>query len=73
MKSVFFHRLRTGATALTAALLLSAGAGLSEPQHGISMYGDPALPPDFVSLPHVNANAPKGGVFVDGRLAASTV
>jgi peptide/nickel transport system substrate-binding protein len=25
------------------------------------MYGDPALPPDFVSLPQANPDAPKGG------------
>ena len=25
------------------------------------MYGDPALPPDFVSLPYANPDAPKGG------------
>nr|WP_112309560.1 extracellular solute-binding protein [Pseudogemmobacter bohemicus] len=25
------------------------------------MYGEPALPPDFVSLPQVNPDAPKGG------------
>ncbi|MBE0413412.1 MAG: ABC transporter substrate-binding protein [Yoonia sp.] len=25
------------------------------------MYGDPALPPDFVSLPYVNPDAPPGG------------
>ncbi|QYK40750.1 MAG: ABC transporter substrate-binding protein [Paracoccaceae bacterium] len=28
------------------------------------MYGEPALPPDFVSLPHVNPDAPKGGRVV---------
>lgn len=28
------------------------------------MYGDPALPHDFVSLPYVNAEAPKGGAIV---------
>jgi peptide/nickel transport system substrate-binding protein len=28
------------------------------------MYGDPALPPDFVSLPYVNPDAPKGGRIV---------
>jgi peptide/nickel transport system substrate-binding protein len=28
------------------------------------MYGDPALPPDFVSLPHANPDAPKGGRIV---------
>jgi peptide/nickel transport system substrate-binding protein len=25
------------------------------------MYGEPALPPDFVSLPHANPDAPRGG------------
>ncbi|TDK45001.1 ABC transporter substrate-binding protein [Antarcticimicrobium luteum] len=31
------------------------------------MYGDPALPPDFVSLPYVNPEAPKGGRVVFGN------
>ncbi|MEX0287048.1 MAG: ABC transporter substrate-binding protein, partial [Paracoccaceae bacterium] len=31
------------------------------------MYGDPALPPDFVSLPYVNPDAPKGGQAVFGN------
>lgn len=31
------------------------------------MYGDPALPPDFVSLPYANADAPKGGAIVLGN------
>ena len=31
------------------------------------MYGDPALPPDFVSLPYVNPDAPKGGRIVFGN------
>ncbi|MGC1497832.1 MAG: extracellular solute-binding protein [Sulfitobacter sp.] len=31
------------------------------------MYGDPALPPDFVSLPYVNADAPKGGKITLGN------
>jgi peptide/nickel transport system substrate-binding protein len=34
------------------------------PTHGISMYGEPALPPDLVSLPHANRDAPKGGRVV---------
>jgi peptide/nickel transport system substrate-binding protein len=42
-------------------LVLAAGAAMGEPQHGIAMYGDPALPPDFVSLPQANPDAPKGG------------
>ncbi|MEM8731196.1 MAG: extracellular solute-binding protein [Pseudomonadota bacterium] len=28
------------------------------------MYGEPALPPDFVSLPYANPNAPPGGTVV---------
>ncbi|KUJ86068.1 ABC transporter substrate-binding protein [Ruegeria marisrubri] len=31
------------------------------------MYGDPALPPDFVSLPYANPEAPKGGRVVFGN------
>lgn len=70
MKSVFFHKLSQGVAVLGAAIVLGSGAGLAQPKHGIAMYGDPALPPDFVSLPHVNPNAPKGGVFVDGQVGS---
>nr|WP_025057435.1 extracellular solute-binding protein [Sulfitobacter noctilucicola] len=31
------------------------------------MYGEPALPPDFVSLPYTNPNAPKGGAITLGN------
>ncbi|MDZ7904726.1 MAG: extracellular solute-binding protein [Cypionkella sp.] len=31
------------------------------------MYGAPALPPDFVSLPHANADAPQGGQIIFGE------
>jgi len=48
------------------AMTLAAPAA-AQPAHGIAMYGDPALPPDFVSLPHVNADAPKGGRIVFGE------
>jgi len=40
----------------------------ADPVHGIAMYGDPALPPDFVSLPYVNPDAPKGGTVVTGNV-----
>jgi peptide/nickel transport system substrate-binding protein len=40
---------------------------LAAPKHGIAMYGDPVLPPDFVSLPYANPNAPKGGKIVFGE------
>lgn len=39
----------------------------AESQHGIAMYGAPALPPDFVSLPYANPDAPKGGRIVFGN------
>ena len=32
------------------------------------MYGDPALPPDFVSMPYVNPDAPRGGAVVTGNV-----
>ncbi|MFC7704949.1 extracellular solute-binding protein [Plastorhodobacter daqingensis] len=48
------------------ALALVAAPALAEPRHGIAMYGDPALPPDFAHLPHVNPDAPKGGRIVFG-------
>lgn len=32
------------------------------------MYGPPALPPDFVSLPYANPDAPKGGQLVAGNV-----
>lgn len=40
----------------------------SGPAHGIAMYGAPALPPDFVSLPYANPDAPKGGRVVTGNV-----
>ncbi len=48
--------------AVTAVVLIGAGtAAFAESSHGIAMYGLPALPPDFVSLPYANPDAPKGG------------
>jgi peptide/nickel transport system substrate-binding protein len=49
------------------SLILSAGAAQAESSHGIAMYGDPALPQDFVSLPYANAEAPKGGTIALGE------
>ncbi|MEL7255510.1 MAG: extracellular solute-binding protein [Pseudomonadota bacterium] len=34
------------------------------------MYGAPALPPDFVSLPYANPDAPKGGRVVTGNIGS---
>ena len=49
------------------AAILSATIAHAESAHGIAMYGDPALPPDFVSLPYANPDAPKGGKVVFGN------
>jgi peptide/nickel transport system substrate-binding protein len=53
--------------ALMLALAGAPALAVADPQHGIAMYGDPALPPDFVSLPHANPDAPKGGRIVFGE------
>lgn len=68
MRSEFFRSSR----ALMAAFMvfLTPHIALSEPAHGIAMYGDPALPPDFVSLPYANPNAPKGGRVVTGNVGS---
>jgi len=61
-----FARYMAGlATALTLGTAVWA-----EPQHGIAMYGEPALPPDFAHLPYANPDAPTGGRFVDGQVGS---
>lgn len=50
--------------------ILSASSLWAEPQHGIAMYGAPQLPPDFVSLPYANPDAPTGGKIVTGELGS---
>lgn len=64
--AIDFFQLGRGVVAVSS-LILSAAFAHAEPQHGISMYGDPALPPDFVALPYVNADAPKGGQITLGN------
>jgi len=55
-----------GLVALILLLNFAYGAS-AQPQHAIAMYGDPALPPDFVSLPYANPDAPKGGRIAFGE------
>lgn len=63
------HLFRRIAQSLLLAVLvaLAASGAQAEPRHGIAMYGDPALPPDFVSLPYANPDAPKGGRIMLGE------
>ena len=65
----FFSKGRAAALHLGLVTMLSL-AGFqtqAEPSYGIAMYGQPALPPDFVSLPYANPDAPKGGRIAFGE------
>ncbi len=68
MRSVFFNQRRLGTAAI--ALTLLGGFAVAEPQHGISMYGEPALAADFVSLPYANPDAPTGGSMVTAEVGS---
>lgn len=61
-------RLRQAARLAIAAAAFVPMLAAAEPRGGIAMYGEPALPPDFVSLPYANPDAPKGGTIVFGEL-----
>ncbi|MCV6605400.1 MAG: ABC transporter substrate-binding protein, partial [Porticoccaceae bacterium] len=65
MRPVIFPRSKWLSAA--AALVLLGTSAQADPKHGIAMYGDPALPADFDALPYVNADAPKGGRFIEGN------
>lgn len=60
-------RLTRAARIVALATLLTPAFAAAEPRHAIAMYGEPALPPDFVSLPYANPDAPKGGTIVFGE------
>lgn len=50
-----------------ATLISLAMSAQADPSHGIAMYGEPALPSDYQSLPYANPDAPKGGRIVTGN------
>jgi peptide/nickel transport system substrate-binding protein len=52
---------------MTIALAVAPGFAIAQ-GYGIAMHGQPALPPDFAHLPHVNPAAPQGGRFVIGAV-----
>jgi len=62
----FFTSLRRAGAGIALAIL--AGTAQADPMHGIAMYGDPALPPDFEHLPYANPDAPRGGRMVTGEV-----
>ena len=53
---------------LVCMLLMPAPILWAEARPAISMYGQPALPPDFVSLPYANPEAPQGGELKIGAV-----
>lgn len=60
------HALLLSAGALAAAKLPAANAQpivLDTDRHGMSAFGDLALPADFKHFPYVNPDAPKGGAY----------
>lgn len=66
MRPVFF-RAKAPKIAAFCALIALPHMAMAQPQHGIAMYGDPGLPPDFVSLPYANPDAPRGGRITTGN------
>jgi peptide/nickel transport system substrate-binding protein len=58
------------AMALMIGAATAAGTAMAQPMHGISMYGEPALPPDFTHLPYANPDAPTGGRIVTGEVGS---
>lgn len=69
MNRDYFAKIRGFGFGLTLVSITAMGGGFAaaQPTHGIAMYGAPALPPDFVSLPYANPDAPKGGRIVMGE------
>ncbi len=61
-----FFQIARGFAAVSS-VILSGFSALAEPAHGISMYGTPALAPDFAHLPYANPDAPHGGNIVLGN------
>jgi microcin C transport system substrate-binding protein len=58
--------LKIGAASLTFPWGLATQAALAEGEvetHGLSSFGDLALPPDFKHFDYVNPDAPKGGLL----------
>lgn len=58
---------------IRSSMLLSAffsliGQPILANGHGVALFGEPALPPDYTHLPYVNPDAPTGGRFVDGQV-----
>ncbi|WP_109563569.1 extracellular solute-binding protein [Jannaschia seohaensis] len=58
------------ARAIAVLLALGPASAAVAESHGVALYGEPALPPDYAHLPHVNPDAPRGGAFSDGQVGS---
>ncbi len=56
---------KTCAGIFITALAIASSTN-SAPRHGIAMYGEPALPDGYESLPYANPDAPQGGTIAFG-------
>ncbi|MEM9793917.1 MAG: extracellular solute-binding protein [Pseudomonadota bacterium] len=59
--------IRTAVLGGLISVVVGLTPGIAQQKHGIAMYGEPALPQDFVSLPYANPNAPQGGRIIFGE------
>lgn len=57
------NALKLAAMTAAGVALPLAARGQTADAHGLSTFGDLALPPDFKHFPYVNPAAPKGGVL----------
>jgi len=57
------HALVLSAAALSAAKFALPAAAQEAERHGMSAFGDLALPADFPHFPYANPDAPKGGIY----------
>lgn len=67
MRQIFYISVK--GLALVSAALSQGGFAWAD-SHGIAMYGEPALPPDFAHLPYADPDAPKGGAYAEGEVGA---
>lgn len=57
------------ATSFVAPALASPSSDV-DTVHGLALYGEPALSPDFSHLPHADPDAPKGGSLVRSAIGS---
>lgn len=55
------HRASAIVSIVASMAFLLPQTALASPQHGLAMYGKPALEKGFKALPYANPTAPKGG------------